>query len=151
MFSFLDGANRRWEVSITLRNVKRVFDDLGVDLFAPWTPDEKGRYLASRLMDEDLLFGEVLVSLVRDQIAPNEMTLDDLRDRITPEVLNAASKPFFDEYALFFQRRGKAKQAIAIAQVYAVVEKQNVDADSTILGVESSASPQGRESTTQAD
>lgn len=93
------------QLEITIGQVRKVRDQLGVDLSKPESGDPA---LAFRMLDDDLFFCDVLAVLT------NYPT-----DQLTPKDVQISLEAFMEEWKLFFRLRGRTER---VKMIQAVVE-----------------------------
>lgn len=142
---FHDSERNKWEINLTLKTAKRVYDALNVDLFQPVRFDENGRTLSERLMNDDLLLGEVVIALIGEQIEARKMTCDEVREAIGAAQFPEIQEAFFEEYSDFFKLRQKQFLADAIRRDFEKIKEEiaenNVKIRLLVSGETSNASP----------
>jgi hypothetical protein len=112
MKTFTDAANRTWTISLTLGTALAVRDKLDIDLLCPEAGDPP---LLTRLGTDEILLGEVLCALLENQFEAHKVTAEDVRNAFDGRTLLAAQKAFYEELVDFFQSRGRADRAKAVA------------------------------------
>ena len=117
MKTFTDAAGRTWTLSLTLGTAMAVKDTLGIDLLQPEIgyPGPDDPPLLTRLGTDEMLLGEVLCAMLASQFETHNVTPDDVRNGFDGETLLAAQKAFYEELIGFFQSRGRADRAKAVA------------------------------------
>lgn len=130
MTRFEDSKNQTWEITINLGTARFVRDNIGINLLNPTELNAEGQNLIARLMYDDLVFGDVILALLNNQgLKPAD---------VDGEFLKAAENPFWLEYRLFFQARGKKWAASAILAGLAERETNEKQAEELLTGATSS-------------
>ena len=130
MTEFEDNKNRTWTFTINLGTARFVHEKTGINLLNPTELNAAGQNLIARLMYDDLEFGAVVAALLDNQgIGPAD---------VDGEFLKAAENPFWLEYRLFFQARGKNWAASAILAGLAERESNEKQAEELLTGATSS-------------
>ena len=123
MKTFTDAAGRTWTLSLTLGSALRVKDTLGIDLLQPEVGEpDAGGPLLTRLGTDELLLGEVICCLLASQFEAHQVTGQQVREAFDGKTLLAAQKAFYEELMDFFQGRGRADRARAVAAQAQLIE-----------------------------
>lgn len=122
MKTFTDATGRSWTIALNLGTAMMVKDKLGVDLLQPEVGDpDSGGPLLTRLGTDEMLLGEVLCALLENQFVAHKVTADDVRAAFDGRTLLAAQQAFYEELIDFFQSRGRADRAKAVAKQMALI------------------------------
>lgn len=106
MVEFKDSEGRRWTIRLTLGDVKRVMDTLGVNLLnLSQFADKSADGITARLISDDLFVAEIIGVLLAPQAEKYGVDVMTILDGAT---MKAAQEAFFAEYAFFFKDRGNA-------------------------------------------
>lgn len=117
MKTFTDAAGRTWTLAINLGTAMLVKDKLGVDLLQPEVGEpDSGGPLLTRLGTDEMLLGEVLCALLEKQFETHKVTVEEVRTAFDGRTLLAAQQAFYEELIDFFQSRGRADRAKAVAK-----------------------------------
>jgi len=111
--TFTDAVGRTWTIALNLGTAMAVKDKLGVDLLQPEVGDPP---LLTRLGTDEMLLGEVLCALLENQFVAHKVTAEDVRAAFDGRTLLAAQQAFYEELIDFFQSRGRADRAKAVAK-----------------------------------
>lgn len=153
MKTFTDAAGRTWTISLTLGTAMAVKDKLDIDLLCPEAGDPP---LLTRLGTDEILLGEVLCALLENQFEAHKVTTDDVRNAFDGRTLLAAQKAFYEELVDFFQSRGRADRAKAVATQMKMIDAavtaigtriDNLDVDAMVSGAMSGELPEASAST----
>ena len=148
MKTFNDKDGRVWEISLTLDSAIRVKDALDIDLLQPEKGDPP---LITKLGTDEMLLGAVICALLGDQFEKHNVSEEDVRRAMDGATIMAAQTAFYEELVDFFQHRGRADRAGAIAkqaEVISLAIKQiaekidSLDAGETIRGAMSGKLPE---------
>jgi hypothetical protein len=148
MKTFNDAAGRTWTISLNLGTAIAVKDALGIDLLQPEQGDPP---LLTRLGTDELLLGEVLCCLLAGQFETHKVTDAEVRAAFDGDTLLAAQKAFYEELVGFFQSRGRADRARAVATQQRMIESavkaietriEALDVEGMIHGAMSGSSPE---------
>ena len=120
MKTFNDKDGRVWEISLTLDSAIRVKDVLDIDLLQPELGDPP---LITRLGTDEMLLGQVLCCLLGDQFEKHNVSEQDVRRAMDGATIMAAQTAFYDELVDFFQHRGRADRARAVAKQAQVISQ----------------------------
>ena len=113
MKTFTDAAGRTWTISLNLGTAMAVKDKLGVDLLQPEVGEPP---LLTRLGTDEMLLGEVLCALLEKQFETHKVTAEEVRAAFDGRTLLASQQAFYEELIDFFQSRGRADRAKAVAK-----------------------------------
>ena len=113
MKTFTDAAGRTWTIAINLGTARMVKDKLGIDLLQPEVGEPP---LLTRLGTDEMLLGEVLCALLEKQFETHKVTAEEVRAAFDGRTLLAAQQAFYEELIDFFQSRGRADRAKAVAK-----------------------------------
>lgn len=106
MVEFKDSEGRRWTIRLTLGDVKRVMDALGVNLLNLSQFAENGAdSITKRLVLDDLFVAEIIGVILAPQAEKYGVDVMTILDGST---MKAAQDAFLDEFAFFFKDRGNA-------------------------------------------
>jgi hypothetical protein len=94
---FKDDNNREWRIHLTLGKVKKINDELGLDLLAPWD----GRAIDAVTKDV-MRFAQVLALAVDFGEDNTEVTGEALADGLRGEGLDRALLAFWKDLSGFF-------------------------------------------------
>ena len=148
MKTFNDKDGRVWELALTLDSAIRVKDALDIDLLQPEKGDPP---LITRLGTDEMLLGAVICALLGDQFDSHGLSEHEVRKSFDGRTLMAAQTAFYEELVDFFQNRGRADRAGAIAKQAEIIHlatKQiaekidKIDAGETIRGAMSGKLPE---------
>ena len=148
MKTFNDKDGRVWELELTLDSAIRVKDVLDIDLLQPEKGDPP---LITRLGTDEMLLGAVICTLLGDQFEKHDVSEQDVRRAMDGATIMAAQTAFYEELVDFFQHRGRADRAGAIAkqaEVISLATKQiadkidKIDVGETIRGAMSGKLPE---------
>ena len=148
MKTFTDAAGRTWSVSLNLGTAMAVNDAIGVDLLQPEAGDPP---LLTRLGTDEMLLGRVLCALLAGQFETHKVTAEDVRAGFDGQTLLAAQKAFYEELVDFFQKRGRADRAKAVATQMRMIDAavaaietriDGIDVDKVVDGAMSGESPE---------
>jgi hypothetical protein len=107
MTEFRDGEGRRWTFRLTLGDVKRVMDELDVNLLnlSQYADSSEGS-VTMRLINDDLFLGEIIAVV----LAPQAKTygVENVLDLFDGATTAAAQDAFLTEFAFFFKDRKNA-------------------------------------------
>lgn len=132
MVEFKDSEGRRWTIRLTLGDVKRVMDTLGVNLLnLSQFADKSADGITTRLISDDLFVAEIIGVLLAPQAEKYGVDVMTILDGST---MKAAQEAFFAEYAFFFKDRGNAT-----AQKF--VEEVRKAKEAILTGATSAESP----------
>lgn len=146
MKTFTDAAGRTWTLALTLGTAMTVKAKLDIDLLQPEAGDPP---LLTRLGTDEMLLGEVLCALLENQFQTHKVTDQDVRAAFDGQTLLSAQKAFYEELIGFFQSRGRADRAKAVAKQMALIDAavkaletriDQIDINDTIIGAMSGAS-----------
>jgi hypothetical protein len=126
---FKDAKGREWEVALTVGSIRRVRDNLKVDLLDPMegTPP-----LATRLFLDMVLLGEVMYWVCYPQMQSRGVDPDSFGDAMGGAEGKAAYEAFFEELMDFFRLRGRPEIVRTIAANLELVRKGLAAADMLI-------------------
>ncbi|MCD4823211.1 MAG: hypothetical protein K8S55_01275 [Phycisphaerae bacterium] len=153
MKTFTDAAGRTWTINLTLGTAMAVKDKLDIDLLQPEAGDPP---LLTRLGTDEILLGEVLCALLEDQFEAHKVTAADVRNAFDGQTILAAQKAFYEELVDFFQSRGRADRAKAVATQMKMIDAavtaietriDNLDVDAIVSGAMSGELPEASAST----
>lgn len=118
MTEFKDAEGRRWTLRLTLGDVKRVMDELGVNLlnltqFADSSEDS----VTMRLINDDLFVGEIVAILLQKQADGYNVPRDAILDLFDGATIKAAQEAFLAEFAFFFKDRQNQTAAAFVEEV----------------------------------
>lgn len=137
MQEFKDSEGRRWQIRLTLGGVKRILDELGVDLLnLSQYADSSENSITMRLVNDDLFVGRVVAVLLAEQA--KNYAVENTLDIFDGATTNAAQEAFFSEFAFFFKdRKNKAAEKFAneIRQARATIaagEKSSESQDAAV-------------------
>ncbi len=99
MHSFVDNANRTWEITINVAAVKRIRGLLGVDLYS--LVDDGFKSL-SQLVSDPVNLADVLYCLCKDQAAKIGVSDEDFGRALAGDVIAQAADAFVEELIDFF-------------------------------------------------
>lgn len=106
MVEFKDSEGRRWTIRLTLGDVKRVMDTLGVNLLNLSQFAEDGAdSITKRLVLDDLFVAEIIGVILTPQAEKYGVDVLSILDGAT---MKAAQDAFLEEFAFFFKDRGNA-------------------------------------------
>lgn len=153
MKTFTDTAGRTWTIALNLGTAMQVKDRLGVDLLKPEDGDPP---VLTRLATDEMFLGEVLCTFLEGQFETHKVTPEDVRAAFDGATLLAAQTAFYDELIAFFQSRGRADRAKAVAKQKALIDAaivaaekrlNEIDVEETTRGAMSGILPAGSAST----
>ncbi len=153
MKTFTDAAGRTWTINLTLGTAMAVKDKLDIDLLQPEAGDPP---LLTRLGTDEILLGEVLCALLEDQFEAHKVSAADVRNAFDGRTILAAQKAFYEELVDFFQSRGRADRAKAVATQMKMIDAavaaietriDNLDVDAIVSGAMSGELPEASAST----
>ena len=111
MKSFCDDKGRKWDIAITIGDVKRVKDLLDVNLLEP----EQGETpLLTRIGTDEILLCDIIYCLIKPQADNANITDIEFGQSLGGKAILDAQTAFYDELVNFFQSRGKTDKAKAI-------------------------------------
>ena len=148
MKTFNDKDGRVWELELTLDSAIRVKDALDIDLLQPEKGDPP---LITRLGTDEMFLGRVICTLLGDQFDSHGLSEHEVQQSFDGRTLMAAQTAFYEELVDFFQHRGRADRAGAIAkqaEVISLATKQiadkidKIDVGETIRGAMSGKLPE---------
>ncbi len=111
MRTFVDTAQRSWQIAITLDAVRRVRDLLGVDLLG-LTDGEPP--LLTRLGTDIVLLCDVVFAIVKPQADAAGVTDQQFGESLGGDAIAEAAEAFWGELTDFFRRLRRQDQAEAI-------------------------------------
>ena len=133
MHCFNDNKGRRWEVTLNVRQVKRIRAVLGIDIANVIALDKGGAVkvdLIDRIANDPVLLVDVLWVLCEGEAKSAGVTDDDFGSSLAGDSIEHATTAFLDELVDFFPgaRRLFLKKAVGLARKYsgeltAVLEK----------------------------
>jgi len=133
MHCFSDNKGRRWEVTLNVRQVKRIRAVLGIDIANVIALDKGGAVkvdLIDRIANDPVLLVDVLWVLCEGEAKSAGVTDDDFGSSLAGDSIEHATTAFLDELVDFFPgaRRLFLKKAVGLARKYsgeltAVLEK----------------------------
>ncbi|MDD4889062.1 MAG: hypothetical protein PHU85_03960 [Phycisphaerae bacterium] len=126
---FKDAKGREWEVSLSVSSLRRVRDNLHVDLLDPMSGTPP---LATRLFLDMVLLGEVLYWICYPQIQSRDINADTFGDAMGGAEAKAAYEAFFAELMDFFRNRGRPEVVRVIAASLEAVRRGLEAADRLI-------------------
>lgn len=104
MKSFTDNLGQKWNLTLNLRDVRKLREPLGLDLFNPTHHLQVLSSLTDRIA--------FVFFLCESQAKEYEVDIDEFEERLYGEgFANAASDAFLEELADFYQRLGQEDQA----------------------------------------
>ena len=133
MHCFNDNKGRRWEVTLNVRQVKRIRAVLGIDIANVIALDKGGAVkvdLIDRIANDPVLLVDVLWVLCEGEAKSAGVTDDDFGSSLAGDSIEHATAACLDELVGFFPgaRRLFLKKAVGLARKYsgeltAVLEK----------------------------
>lgn len=106
MVEFKDSEGRRWTFRLTLGDVKRVMDTLGVNLLnLSQFAEEGAESVTTRLVLDDLFVAEIIGVILAPQAEKYGV---DVLATLDGSTMKAAQDAFLEEFAFFFRDRGNA-------------------------------------------
>jgi len=120
MRAFKDSAGREWEISITVSSLRRVRDNLKIDLLDPMSGESP---LLTQLFLDVILLGDVLYWLCYPQIQSRDLNPDSFGEKIGGGEGRLAYEAFFEELKDFFRLRGRSELVRVIDANLGMVRK----------------------------
>ena len=115
MVEFKDSEGRRWTFRLTLGDVKRVMDTLGVNLLnLSQFADNGADSITARLISDDLFVAEIIGVILAPQAEKYGVDVMSILDGAT---MKAAQEAFLDEFAFFFKDRENATAAKFVDEI----------------------------------
>jgi len=139
MRTFTDAAGRTWTIALNLGAAMAVRDKLGLDLLQPEAPrasDPDGPPLLTLLGTDELLLGEVICALLEPGFVAAGVTEQDVRASFDGRTMLAAQQAFYEELIGFFQSRGRADRAKAVATQMNLIQAAIQAIESRIDGID---------------
>lgn len=104
MQEFLDSSGRRWALRLTLGDVKRVMDELGVNLLnlSQFADSSEGS-VTMRLINDDLFVAQIIATLLKKQA--ESYAVENVLDQFDGATMKRAAEAFLAEFAFFFKER----------------------------------------------
>ena len=123
MKTFTDNKGRVWEVSLNIRQMKRVRDVLGVDLVNVISATKDGGVSTDtleRVANDPILLVDILWVLCENQAKETNVTDEDFGSSLAGESVEEATRAFLDELVDFFPgaRRLYLRKAVDLARKY---------------------------------
>lgn len=109
---FKDRNGKAWTLALTGASVRRLAARFG-DMNAVMQTGEKPIFLG-QIVGSDAVLAETLYVICKGQADAAKLTEDDFCDLLTPDVLTAAEKAFFEEWSFFCRSRGNPEMVQAI-------------------------------------
>lgn len=139
MKSFTDTLGREWKIDLTIGAMKRVKDELGLDLLAPHekpgeSADEraksklfKGRraLLVSVLNSDPSLLIDVICQIIAPQMEAKKVTGDDFAESLGGDAAYQAYRAFHDEWSDFFQKFHRPDAAAMVLKHLEMIEAES--------------------------
>lgn len=113
MKTFTDKTGKKWTIDITIGTIKRIKGACNIDLLQLDAGDPP---LISRLLDDELLLGEVIAACISDQFGEQE-TADTVLAAFDGRTVHVAADAFFGDLQDFFRARGRLDRATAIEKI----------------------------------
>jgi hypothetical protein len=112
-----DAVGREWSLTLNVRTVKQVRDEIRIDL----TQTEKSLPL---VMDDPVALGDILWVLCRKQAEERGINQDQFLEALKGEALDEARTQFVEEWVSFFPPSETAKRYV-IRQTLEMVRRTN--------------------------
>lgn len=104
MHSFVDRQNRTWRINLNVASIRKVHAQTGLHL---------GNLLSSeeviKLQNDDLLLGEVLWHLVKDQASEQQIDRDGFESALSGRVILDATDALLEEFLDFLSDGRRAE------------------------------------------
>ena len=102
MQEFRDSEGRRWTLRLTLGDVKRVMEELGVNLLnlSQFADSSEGS-VTMRLINDDLFVAEIVAIMLKEQA--DGYAVKDVLGQFDGATMKRAQDAFLAEFAFFFQ------------------------------------------------
>lgn len=116
MQEFLDSGGRRWVLRLTLGDVKRVMDELGVNLLnlSQFADSSEGS-VTMRLINDDLFVAQIVATLLKKQA--ESYAVENILDQFDGATMKRAAEAFLAEFAFFFKERQSAAAEAFVEEV----------------------------------
>ena len=140
MRTFVDATGRTWTIALNLGSAMRVRDTLNIDLLQPEVGDPP---LITQLGTDEMLLGRVICVLLGDQLEAQKVTEEQVRSSFDGRTLLDAQVAFYAELTDFFQCRGRADRAKAVAAQAKLIALAVIAAEKRISAFDPQAAVDG--------
>lgn len=118
MSEFKDSEGRKWRINLTLGGVKKVMDELGINLLdLTQFADTSDGSATLKLVNDDLFVGEIVAILLEKQAEGYGLKREDVLDLFDGATTKRAQEAFLEEYAFFFKDRENATAAKFVDEI----------------------------------
>ena len=116
MQEFRDSEGRRWTLRLTLGDVKRVMEELGVNLLnlSQFADSSEGS-VTMRLINDDLFVAEIVAIILKEQA--DGYAVKDVLNQFDGATMKRAQDAFLAEFAFFFKERQNASAEAFVEEV----------------------------------
>ena len=116
MTEFKDSEGRRWTIRLTLGDVKRVMERLGVNLLnLNQFADTSENSLTMRLINDDLFIAEIIAVILEKQA--QGYAIENVLDLFDGATIKVAQDAFLEEFGFFFKDRQNATAEAFVREV----------------------------------
>jgi hypothetical protein len=105
---FKDNAGREWTIALSIGDIKRVKDLLGVNLFEPESGEPP---LLTRIGTDIILLCDIVYCLIKVQADKLGITDEEFGRALGGEAILAAQKAFYEELIDFFRQSGRTDRS----------------------------------------
>ncbi len=114
MRTFHDSAGMEWSVDLPFREMLRIKQASGIDVFTPWKKVDGDQTLYAVLSDQLDKFWELLWFVIEPQAIAASISPKIFGERMADDLIHEAHFAFFMEWASFFRRLQRPDVAMAL-------------------------------------